>query len=708
MATIKTLFTDKDKTEQLYPRTKTSAITNNNNIDLDTLLNNLGQEITDIHTGYDGAQYDSAGEAVRGQISAIDNSKMERYVIRLVKNSDNTYKLTSLDDNDLTFNEVYQITRKLNEYVVMIYGNSKLRPQYVSTNEMMFIGIDRSTETKVLRVIFTPTRLTYETFRLAKWNDIVNKMATDMSNITKDGVDKVKEIISNAQSIIESHIKATPDYGTYTVRFPKWDTSHTSNGEKLDDNQGLVLTPATDTVKEVNTYPHCFDTIDVNAYVDEDGVRHITAIKGDANFKDTGKVDVFVCLRTYWEKTWEEDEYEYYSRCYYPKEGYTINSLALNRDGTYNNWFLIAKYMAGDILDDDSVHTHELYSSKGLRPAHYIGSPVGEEEIVDSISWNGMQSIFKRRGTFYTGSLASELKHFTTSMWLYFATKNSQSIMYGYGNSSIQYVCAEPTENVNYFVVTASQASNIDLLQCVSIGDNGTSTAPDRNVGTCHNIAYDTRVIKKETLESGNVAIYVDHAPFTTTATSFISSFHEVSGYSDYILGRNGSPVSNSNGRHGMVLDGIELMVGGYETLGNVIFNATSDPLVRDMVLTNDATKLSTNVTTFINNAITLPIQSKVTTNGAWNYITEVKLDLENGIVINTESGQPSSSSGVGHADGQYFDAITSGQREVLSLGRLGDGSLAGLRYVNGYFGVTSAYWSVLARLSINAIKNEI
>lgn len=428
----------------------------------------------------------------------------------------------------------------------------------------------------------------------------------------KEDIKNIKAKIYDAQTAIENHIKATPDYGTYTVRFPKWDTSHTSNGEKLDDNQGLILTPATDTIKEANTYPHCFDTIDVNAYVDEDGVRHITAIKGDKDFKDTGRVDVFVCLRTYWEKYWEEDGYEYYSRCYYPKEGYTINRLAINRDGSYNSWFLIAKYMAGDILDDDSAHTHELYSSKGLRPAHYISSPTGDEEINDSISWSGMQPIFKRRGAFYTGSLAAELKHFTTSMWLYFATKNSQNVMYGYGNSSIQYICAEPTEDMNCFVVTASQSNYIDLYQCVSIGDNGLTTAPDRNYGYTHNIVYDARVVKKETLESGNVAIYVDHAPFTTTITSWISSFHEVSGYSDLILGRNGSPVSNANGRHGMVLDGIELMVGGYETLGNVIFNATSDPVVRNMVLTNDAKKLSTNVNTFINNAITLPIQSTV------------------------------------------------------------------------------------------------
>lgn len=606
-----------------------------------------------------------------------------------------------LDDTNSVFitNGFYSMYSKY-QYVPSITEQDKRAIGFIGLTEI-------NNEPYTWRIVINEdNELKEDEIHLAKKSDVADETAARIvadaaleSRLSKS-IANTSKLISDAQIVIENHIKATPDYGTYTVRFPKWDTSHTSSGEKLDDNQGLTLTPATDEVKEVNTYPHCFDTIDVNAYVDENGVRHITAIKGDKNFKDTGKVDVFVCLRTYWEKVWEEGGYEYYSRCYYPKEGYTINRLAINRDGTYNSWFLIAKYMAGDILDDDSAHTHELYSSKGLRPAHYISSATGDEEISDSISWSGMQPIFKRRGTFYTGSLAAELKHIETTMWLYFATKNSQSVMYGYGNSSIQYICAEPTVNENYFVVTASQANNIDLLQCVSIGDNGLTTAPDRNNGLCHNIAYDVRVIKKETLPSGNVAIYVGHNPFTTTATSWISSFHDVSGYSDYVLGRTGSPVSNTNGRHGMVLDGIELMVGGYETVGNMIFNSTSDPLVRKCVITNDATKLNTNVSTFINNATTLGFEAKVTTNNTWNYVTAVGVDLGNGAIINTESGQSGSGTTTGYADGQYFDTITSGQKEVLSLGGLWGGGTAGLRFVVGSLGVSYAGWGVLARQS--------
>lgn len=103
------------------------------------------------------------------------SEKMSRYVMRLVKNADSTYKLTSLDDVDLSFTEVRDITQDLSKYVVVLYGNSKLRPQYVSTNEMIFIGLDRSTESKILRMHYTPDRLAYDAYVLAEKTDLTGK-----------------------------------------------------------------------------------------------------------------------------------------------------------------------------------------------------------------------------------------------------------------------------------------------------------------------------------------------------------------------------------------------------------------------------------------------------------------------------------------------------------------------------------------------------
>lgn len=168
--------------------------------------------------------FSSADKELSDKIDELDDAKMERYVIRLVKNSDNTYKMTSLDDEDLTFNEVYEVTKKLNEYVVIVYGNSKLRPQYVSTNEMMFIGIDRSTETKVLRILYTPIRLIYETFRLVEQSDLNNYMPK--SQLMDTGIKSISWAVVRSEitvTTVEDIYKQYRPEGTNTRYWAEFD-----------------------------------------------------------------------------------------------------------------------------------------------------------------------------------------------------------------------------------------------------------------------------------------------------------------------------------------------------------------------------------------------------------------------------------------------------------------------------------------------------
>lgn len=75
----------------------------------------------------------------------------------------------------LTFDAVKGYISDVSNYVVCVYGNSKLRPQYVSTNELMMIGLDRaSSEAKILRILMTPTSTAYQTFALAGKEDLTS------------------------------------------------------------------------------------------------------------------------------------------------------------------------------------------------------------------------------------------------------------------------------------------------------------------------------------------------------------------------------------------------------------------------------------------------------------------------------------------------------------------------------------------------------
>lgn len=505
---------------------------------------------------------------------------------------------------------------------------------------------------------------------------------------------------------IANFFALTQDDGVYTVRFPLWDTSNTCVGEKLDKNVGKYLNLATDTVYEDTNYGEAFKTYDCNAYVDSNGVRHITALKGMDNFKDTGEVDVFVLIRTYYEKFYEQDGYMYYSRTYTPKEGFTPVSQAINKDGTINPWFLIAKYVAGVIVDSKNVR--QFYSSKGLKPARYITNPTGAcAGQSDTVCYNNNVSLFKRRGTYYTAGLMADYKHIKTTIWLKFATKNSQSIIIGNTNYDLQYQVAQTESNVSRVIVTNAQAANFDLNTFVSVGDRGSSTNNDRVNGYMHNLANDVEIIGKEAVGSSNTALILDCEPFTTTNTTYVSTMHEHSGYSDYVLGRNGSRTSNTNGRHGAVIDGIECFVGGYEVPANAFMDIV-DGLTRDIYVTNDATKLTTNITTAKSTYKKVANQITTTANNTWKYITEEKMDLENGVSYPTKAGQTGSGTATGYADGYYADTGTSGQREFLLLGYLHTGALAGVSCLHGYYGLGTAYWCLLARLSINGVGGEL
>lgn len=108
------------------------------------------------------------GDEINTLLSKIDETgdEMKRYIVKLVKQG-NDYVIQDVEGEQLDFEGLSQTIRDTSKYVVMVYGNSKLRPQYVSGSEMMFIGLDRASQnSKVLRVLFTATRCTYEVFEL--------------------------------------------------------------------------------------------------------------------------------------------------------------------------------------------------------------------------------------------------------------------------------------------------------------------------------------------------------------------------------------------------------------------------------------------------------------------------------------------------------------------------------------------------------------
>lgn len=500
----------------------------------------------------------------------------------------------------------------------------------------------------------------------------------------------------------------------YTVKFPKWETSHISTGEKLDANAGLICEPSTKTIIGQNDYANIplFKTYDVNAYVDDEGVRHVTAIKGDKDFKDEGKVDVFVLGMSYYEKVWEDDQYWYYSRTDSPRDGYMIARECINRDGTIQPFALYSKYVAGNIDGN-------LYSSKGLKPARYYGAtPLPANTTNTDTSYNGLASLCHKRGSFYSGGMTCDYKYILTTFYLKYGTLNTQSIMGGCNNYNAQYEASiKSSTNNTYFPLTKAQADYFPVGASVSIGYKYGGSSLDRYYSTVSIYADNVKIIKKVALDDSNTALYLDtNTPFNTANTSsgavFCSAMHWRSGFSDDILGRDGCPCETkselTNGKFPIVIQGIECMVGGYETYANAFMDIVDATGKREVYIQNDASLLTTNMTTAKSTYKKSPYSIQPQKLNSWNYITRIDFDLENGAFVQTNVGQDGSSTTTGFADGVYVDNASSGQREFLGFGYLGHGSSAGLSCLSAHDGVGHALWLFLARLSINGVGGEL
>ena len=572
-------------------------------------------------------------------------------------------------------------------------------------------------EAETSRVNAEQTRVDAEKLRVTADTERTNKTNTALKTL-EDAVESEREKYS--QHFFENAFALQRTGKVYTVKFPLWKTSHLAEGEKLDDNAGLVLEPSTKTIRGRNDYKDIplFKTYDVNAYVDGDGVRHVTAIKGDRNFKDTGKTDVFVMQMSYFEKTWTDDQYWYYSITDTARDGYTIARECINRDGTTQPFALYSKYVTS-FIDDKP------YSTKGMAPARYCSNP---NEAVKSVnnSYNGLIDYCKKKGKFYTGGTTALYKYVLLTQQLMLGTTVPKSKIWGCASYWVNTPASiKSADKHTYFPVRKAQADNYPVGAGVSVGykhlnSDGKAT-DDRTYSEIHKYANDVRILKKEHLDDDNVAIYLDvDEPFNTmpvqlsdTVSSdiYLFSMHWNSGFSDSVLDRCGCPCDDksglTSGRYPMVWQGIELMVGGYETFGNSFVNIVN-LTTRDVYVCNDATKLTKDENQAKLTYTKLPYQMTVSKNSQWNYVTELKVDIENGAFVQTASGQDGSSSATGFGDAIYFDGATSGTREFLSLGGLGYGSVAGLAYCNGVDWLGGAHWYVLARLSVNAVGGEL
>lgn len=483
----------------------------------------------------------------------------------------------------------------------------------------------------------------------------------------------------------------------YTTRIYKYDTSTSPTGVKLNDNEGLVRKPSTNTAigqddyREIGVFMH----FPCNFTVDNKGFNHVTALQGQPDFKKTGKIDVGEVTMSAWVGITDNPEYVDYHYSDSPNEALGLRPMgeSINPDGTISPFMIHGKYGAGDI---DGVP----YSSAGLILAN--GSQKGGKPV----SYTGLIAYMRKKGSMYVGTTNWDLFYKQLMMIILYATTNSRSVMAGCNSYSMQEMAAVAETGVTRVILPKAKANNYIVGSYVSVGDIGSNTNKDRYYAYMHNLAYDVKILKIEPVDDTNSAIYLDTEPFNTTLTTCISTMPWRTGSTDSVLGSDGSPFSNTDNKNPFKIQGIETGYGAYEVLSNVFMDIVTDEdgtPKRDVYICMDASLLTTDM----NAAKTRykKVAAQVTyTAASWKYISKCFVDPALGIMVPTETKAGSTT---GFCNGLYTDSGTSGQREWLSLGGLYRGAIYGLWFLNASIGVGNAGWDIVSGVSPNGTRGE-
>lgn len=499
------------------------------------------------------------------------------------------------------------------------------------------------------------------------------------------------------------------DGRTYSVFFEDADETMVCTGTKEDDNADIATpVPSTNAVRNENPYDEIplFKPIECNGYVDDNGELHITAVKGEPEFRSDGtKGDVCIALKTGYIRTIIDtvgimgplgkkgtkiSVTDSLRESEYPGFPFIPYTAAIRPDGSVRPYVLIPKHQAVNF-------NGSYYSLPGFAPAY-------------NVSHNGQIATFRKRGNQYCGETCSDAEIWETLFMIVFANMNSQAVMVGCTGFANQYMAAVAEENVERIILTKEQAEYFPIGCCVSIGEMESSTNKDRSQSYMHNLANRVKVTKIEALndDSGNYALYVDNGgvTFNTSATTCVSTMPWHTGSTDKVKGTCGSPYSNTNGKEPFKFLGIEFALGQYVVRSDVILNgvydAEADTYQQEIYTCYDCKYFATE----INEHYKMLGYVIPDSGNAWKYIKNLGFD------VNFPHIRMASEYG-GDSNKRFGDAVhtgtrANGTREFLSLGALRYGSDAGLRVASLVIWLGGGLWDLSARPSLTGRRGSV
>ena len=461
----------------------------------------------------------------------------------------------------------------------------------------------------------------------------------------------------------------------YGIRIPK--TAET-DCIKLGANANIPV-PTTSTIASPGEDPYIseggpFRYLVSNCGVDENGVPFCTGIKGDGHFTFKPATNQVVsAVPIIWIKI---EVYETYidlwiSDTWHP--GYKVFVGSVLPDGSLRPYIPIARY--GLSIDSDGN----------------ARSVSGAKCTTLTVSHNSLITQCKTATTGYSGKTSMDELYVKIMFLMKYATKSSQKYFTQCSGYAYQYLLSVAETGVKRVILTNAQADTLLVNSGMQLGTNTTGADnTDRNNTLARDIFYDEQITRIETYDDGHKAVYFDNVTgtFDTTTSCLLSTSHWWTGSCDDVYG-DGSPTNCAGWKEPFVIQGVEIGYGFYEILGNEIF-ANKDGLGWDLYVNYD----SRNETTGVNDSykqIDLNLANEGY--GLYPYI-------DCGCSFQAQITGGSTSTGM--CDYIWVDKIgTKGERGVLSLGNLWNGSYAGLWYVSGSFWLDFTWWYIGSRLSL-------
>ena len=503
------------------------------------------------------------------------------------------------------------------------------------------------------------------------------------------------------KNLIENYYALRRTGKIYQTKLWKFASNPTPTGEKLLDNAGLAFEPSTDATEGQDDYLNgqnpLFEWCNVNYVRDADGTARPIAIEGMDSYKTEGAVDVGTMQMSFWWK-WDTSNAEYdlitISDLPHPELGLEPWPECKKSDGTVVPWCIGSKYISGIASDG------KLRSQPGLKPER-------------KQSHNNMITNYQAKGEGYWGAGAVRNTFQIIFNIIKGATKSSQALYAGCTSYSFQYEAAVQSEEAHtYFPVTNAQANSIVVGGYVSVGygySTGSTISNDRSYDSVHAYADSVKVLSIEDLDENNKAVYLDvpeEDAFDTmphvysenlSAPVILTSIHYRSGATDAVRGRHdGSPGSNTNGKYPYRVQGREYAVGAYIVASDTVVDLQADYTKHVLVAPKGAAHSSSDATirSTYEHIGTMPAAASGN-NADW-WIGDCGFDVDTGSWYPSAEG---SGSAQGYGDRVYAggSSATSGTREYLQGGHLGDGSGAGSACLHCWYWLGYVSWNFAA-----------